>query len=73
MSRKPKSVTMARIRSRLQSAGLTSCRKLAVRNRVAHDSDITSRALRRYPFSRNRLDPGPQYAEPRRNEPVCRV
>jgi len=40
---------------------------------VAHDSDITSRALRRYPFSRNRLDPDPQYAQLRRNEPVCRV
>jgi cytochrome P450 len=40
---------------------------------VAHDSGITSRTARRYPFSRNRLDPGPQYAELRRTEPVCRV
>ena len=40
---------------------------------MAHDSDITSRTPRRYPFSRNRLDPDPQYAELRRTEPVCRV
>ena len=40
---------------------------------MAHDSDITSRALRRYPFSRNRLDPDLRYAQLRRNEPVCRV
>jgi cytochrome P450 len=40
---------------------------------VAHDSDITSGTPRRYPFSRNRLDPDPQYAELRRTEPVCRV
>jgi len=40
---------------------------------VAHDSDITGRTPRRYPFSRNRLDPDPQYAELRRTAPVCRV
>jgi cytochrome P450 len=40
---------------------------------VAHDSDITSGTPRRYPFSRNRLDPDPQYAELRRTEPICRV
>jgi cytochrome P450 len=40
---------------------------------VAHDSDINSRTPRRYPFSRNRLDPDPQYAELRRTDPVCRV
>ena len=40
---------------------------------MAHDSDINSRTPRRYPFSRNRLDPDPQYAELRRTEPVCRV
>lgn len=40
---------------------------------MARDSDITSRTPRRYPFSRNRLDPDPQYAELRRIEPVCRV
>lgn len=34
---------------------------------------MTSRAARSYPFSRNRLDPDPQYAELRRSEPVCRV
>ena len=40
---------------------------------MAHDMDITSRTPRRYPFSRNRLDPDPQYAELRRTDPVCRV
>ena len=40
---------------------------------MAHDSDITGRTPRRYPFSRNRLDPDPQYAELRRTAPVCRV
>jgi cytochrome P450 len=35
--------------------------------------DMTSRTARSYPFSRNRLDPDPQYAELRRSEPVCRV
>jgi len=44
-----------------------------VRNQVVHDSDVATGACRRYPFSRSRLDPDPQYAELRRTEPVCRV
>jgi cytochrome P450 len=40
---------------------------------MAQDSDVTSRVPRRYPFSRNRLEPDPQYAELRAAEPVCRV
>jgi cytochrome P450 len=35
--------------------------------------DSTSGAALSYPFSRNRLDPDPKYAELRRTEPVCRV
>jgi cytochrome P450 len=40
---------------------------------VAQDTDSTSGPVRRYPFSRSRLDPDPQYAELRRTESVCRV
>jgi len=42
---------------------------------VAADTDtgMASDASRRYPFSRIRLEPDPQYAELRRSEPVCRV
>jgi cytochrome P450 len=40
---------------------------------VAQDADSSSRPARRYPFSRIRLDPDPQYAELRRTESVCRV
>ena len=36
-------------------------------------ADVVSHAARRYPFSRIRLEPDPQYAELRRSEPVCRV
>jgi cytochrome P450 len=34
---------------------------------------VSAAAPRRYPFSRNRLDPNPLYAELRKAEPVCRV
>ncbi len=40
---------------------------------MADDSGLTSKQPRRYPFSRNRLDPDPQDALLRRSEPVCRV
>jgi cytochrome P450 len=42
---------------------------------VAHDTDTNAvgKVPRTYPFSRIRLEPDPQYAELRRNEPVCRV
>jgi cytochrome P450 len=42
---------------------------------VAHDTDndAAGKVPRTYPFSRIRLEPDPQYAELRRNEPVCRV
>jgi cytochrome P450 len=42
---------------------------------VAHDTDTDAvgKVPRTYPFSRIRLEPDPQYAELRRNEPVCRV
>jgi cytochrome P450 len=42
---------------------------------VAHDTDADAvgQVPRTYPFSRIRLEPDPQYAELRRNEPVCRV
>jgi hypothetical protein len=33
----------------------------------------TAGTPRRYPFSRNRLDPDPLYAQLQREEPVCRV
>jgi cytochrome P450 len=36
-------------------------------------TDVASRVPRSYPFSRIRLDPDPQYAQLRRDEPVCRV
>jgi cytochrome P450 len=42
---------------------------------VAHDTDTDAagKVPRTYPFSRIRLEADPQYAELRRNEPVCRV
>ena len=36
-------------------------------------TEITSGTPRSYPFSRNRLDPDPLYAQLRRDEPVCRI
>lgn len=37
------------------------------------ETDVVSPAPRSYPFSRVRLEPDPQYARLRRDEPVCRV
>jgi cytochrome P450 len=40
---------------------------------MADGTDFTGRTPRRYPFSRNRLDPDPSYAQLQRDEPACRV
>jgi cytochrome P450 len=40
---------------------------------VADGSELTDTAPRSYPFSRNRLEPDPLYAELQREQPVCRV
>jgi cytochrome P450 len=44
---------------------------------AVEDSEITTGTTgatpRSYPFGRHRLDPDPQYAQLRRDEPVCRV
>jgi len=40
---------------------------------VSDRTEITSGTPRSYPFSRNRLDPDPLYAQLRRDEPVCRI
>jgi cytochrome P450 len=40
---------------------------------MADSTQITGRMPRRYPFSRNRLDPDPLCAQLRRDEPACRV
>jgi cytochrome P450 len=40
---------------------------------MADSTEITGRVPRRYPFSRNRLDPDPLCAQLRRDEPACLV
>ena len=40
---------------------------------MADSTDTSGRPPRRYPFSRNRLDPDPSYAQLQRDEPACRV
>jgi cytochrome P450 len=40
---------------------------------VTDSTETTDRTPRSYPFSRNRLDPDPLYAQLQRDEPVCRV
>jgi cytochrome P450 len=45
----------------------------AKENAMSDSTEIAARMPRRYPFSRDRLEPDPVYAQLQRDEPACRV